>query len=142
MEGKKAVALAKAEGKEALEAAQRDDLLARYDEQIAAGLAACPVKPPEPGRKGRVKQDFATNLLLRLRDYKAETLRFLTDWRVPFDNNAAERVVRPVKVKLKVIGGFRAVGGSEAFCVIRSVWETSKLNNLNPFETLRLAFMA
>lgn len=142
VEGKKAVALAKAEGKEALEAAQRDDLLARYDEQIAAGLAACPVKPPEPGRKGRVKQDFATNLLLRLRDYKAETLRFLTDWRVPFDNNAAERVVRPVKVKLKVIGGFRAVGGSEAFCVIRSVWETSKLNNLNPFETLRLAFMA
>jgi len=43
------------------------------------------------------------------------------DWRVPFDNNLAERLVRPVKVKLKVIGG------ADAFCVIRSVWETSKL---------------
>ena len=63
-----------------------------------------------------------------------------TDWRVPFDNHLAERRVRPVKVKLKVIGGFRAVGGADAFCVIRSVWETSKLNGLNPFDTLRLAF--
>lgn len=64
----------------------------------------------------------------------------LTDWHVPFDNNAAERLVRPVKVKLKVIGGFRAVGGAQAFCVLRSVWETSKLNAQNPFEVLREAF--
>ena len=51
-------------------------------------------------------------------------------------------MVRPVKVKLKVAGGFRAVGGSDAFRVIRSVWETSKLNGQNPFDTLRLAFAA
>ena len=50
----------------------------------------------------------------------------------PFDNNLAERMVRPDKVKLKVIGGFRAVGGAEAFCVIRSVWETCKLPILDP----------
>ena len=50
--------------------------------------------------------------------------------------------MRPVKVKLKVIGGFRALGGSKAFCVIRSVWETSKLNGENPFDTLRVAFAA
>jgi transposase len=142
VEGKKAVALAQAEGRTALEASQLEDLLTRYDGQVAAGLAACPPKPPPPGGNGRAKQDFATNLLLRLRDFKAETLRFLTDWRVPFDNNAAERMVRPAKVKLKVTGGFRAVGGSEAFCVIRSVWETSKLNSGNPFDTLRLAFMS
>ena len=96
--------------------------------------------PGPGGRKGPVAQHDATNLLLRLRDYKEQVLRFLTDWRVPFDNNLAERMVRPVKVKLKVIGGFRAVGGAEAFCVIRSVWETCKLNGINPFSTLRLAF--
>ena len=128
-------------GQTALEPAQLADLQTRYDEQIKIGLDAWPVRPPGPGgRKGPVKQHEATNLLLRLRDYKEQVLRFLTDWRVPFDNNLAERMVRPVKVKLKVIGGFRAVGGSEAFCVIRSVWETSKLNGLNPFDTLRLAF--
>ena len=48
--------------------------------------------------------------------------------------------MRPAKVKLKVIGGFRALGGSKAFCILRSVWETNKLNAVNPFETLRLAF--
>ena len=32
--------------------------------------------------------------------------------------------------------------GSDAFCVIRSAWETSKLNGQNPFDTLRLAFAA
>jgi len=140
VEGKKAVDEARAAGKTALEPDQIESLLARYDEQVRNGLAACPVRPPEPGRKGRVKQHEATNLLLRLRDYKGEVWRFLTDWRVPFDNNLAERAVRPAKVKLKVIGGFRALGGSKAFCILRSIWETNKLNATNPFETLRLAF--
>jgi transposase len=90
-EGKQAVALAQAEGKTALEAAQLDGLLARYDGQVAAGLAACPARPPPPGGNGRARQDFATSLPLRLRDFKAEALRFLADWRVPFDNNAGQQ---------------------------------------------------
>lgn len=117
-------------------------LLARYDEQVANGLAVFPVKPPDPDDKRRPKQAPATNLLIRLRDFKTEVWRFLTDWRVPFDNNRAERAVRPVKVKLKVIGGFRAVGGAKAFCVLRSVLETSRLNGQNPFDVIRTAFMA
>jgi transposase len=142
VEGKNAVAEAKANGHPALAPAQVESLLARYDEQVSNGLVVYPVEPPMPGEKRPVKQHPATNLLLRLRDFKTEVWRFLTDWRVPFDNNRAERHVRPVKVKLKVIGGFRAVGGSEAFCVIRSVWETSKLNHQNPFEILRTALLA
>lgn len=140
VEGKKAVDSARAEGKTALEPAQVDDLLTRYDEQVANGLAAWPVRPPALGRKGRPKQHDATNLLIRLRDFKTQIWGFLGDWRIPFDNNLAERMVRPVKVKLKVTGGFRAMGGSEAFCILRSIWETDKLNGSNPFNTLRLAF--
>jgi transposase len=140
VEGKEAVAEARAAGQTALEPAYVKELLARYDQQVQNGLAACPVRPPEPGRKGRVKQQEATNLLLRLRDYKTQVWRFLTDWRVPFDNNLAERRVRPAKVKLKVTGGFRALGGSTAFCILRSVWEANKLNGINPFDTLRLVF--
>lgn len=142
VEGKDAVAAAQAHGLTALEPAQVEALLARYDAQVEHGLAVFPFKPPDPSRKRRVKQHPATNLLMRLRDFKTEVWRFLTDWRVPFDNNRAERAVRPVKVKLKVIGGFRAVGGAKAFCVLRSVWETSKLNGKNPFEILRTAFTA
>lgn len=59
-----------------------------------------------------------------------------------FDNNAAEHLVRPVKVRFKVSGGFRAVVGADAFCVLRSDWETSKLNGQNPFEVLRQALTA
>ena len=139
-QGHKAVVAARAAGLTALAPQYVAGLLARYDRQVRNGLRACPVRPPEPGWKGRVKQHPATNLLLRLRDYKTEAWRFLTDWRVPFDNNRAERLVRPVKVKLKVIGSFRALGGSTAFCILRSVWETNKLNGINPFDTLRLAF--
>jgi transposase len=141
VEGKKAVAASQVEGKNAVAIEKVADLLNRYDHQIAIGLNEFPIRPHESGRKGRAEQHTATNLLIRLRDFKTEVWRFLTDWSVPFDNNQAERMVRPVKVKLKVTGGFRAVGGSEAFCIIRSIWETNKLNNLNPFDRLRVVFM-
>ena len=140
IEGKQAVTAAQQAGRQALEPAQVESLLERYDQQLARGLKCFPVKPPDADDKRRTKQHPATNLLCRLRDFKTEVWRFLTDWQVPFDNNAAERLVRPVKVKLKVIGGFRAVGGAQAFCVLRSIWETSKLNGQNPFEVLRGAF--
>ena len=141
VEGKEKIAEAKAEGKTSLEKSVVDDLLNRYDDQVELGLKSFPVQPHETGKKGRQKQHEATNLLVRLRDFKTEVWRFITDWHVPFDNNQAERMVRPVKVKIKVIGGFRSVGGSEAFCVIRSIWETNKLNNINPFDTLRSVFV-
>jgi len=140
VEGQAAVADARAAGQPAVEPARVKELLARDDQQVQNGLAAGPVRSPAPGRKGRVKQQEATNLWLRLRDYQTQVWRFLTDWRVPFDNNVAERPVRPVKVKLQVIGGCRALGGSTVFCVLRSVWETNKLNGINPFDTLRLVF--
>jgi transposase len=140
VEGKKAVEAARADGQSAVDSGQVADLLARYDEWVEIGLKVFPERSGEPGQKGRPKQEPATNLLKRMRDFKTEIVRFLHDFRVPFDNNLAERLVRPVKVKLKVAGGFRALGGSEAFCILRSVWETNKRQSINPFYTLRAAF--
>ena len=140
MEAKRAVAAARAEGHSAVNPERVAELSARYDQWIGLGLMVFPERGKEPGQKGRPKQAPATNLLRRMRDRKTEILRFLHDFRVPFDNNLAERLVRPVKVKLKVAGGFRALGGSHAFCVLRSVWETNKLQGVNPFHTLRIAF--
>jgi len=140
VEGKKAVAEAKQTGRERLEPKVLENLLGQYDRYLASGLAVFPEKRRDTAQKGRIKQHEATNLLVRLRDYKTQVLRFLTDWQVPFDNNLAERMVRPVKVKLKVCGGFRAFGGSQAFCILRSVWETSRLKGDNPFDAIGAAF--
>jgi len=140
VESKQAVEAARAAGRSEIEADRVAELLARYDEWVRLGLMVFPERLKEAGKKGRPKQQPATNLLRRMRDFKTEIFRFLHDFHVPFDNNLAERLVRPVKVKLKVAGGFRALGGSTAFCVIRSVWETNKRQGVNPFHTLRLAF--
>lgn len=141
IEANKAVIQAKATGDATLSIDYLNDLQQRYDLHVEAGLKAHPIQPPDPTKRGRTKQSSETNLLIRLKDFKTEVLRFSQNFDVPFTNNQAERLVRPVKVKLKVTGGFRAAFGSDAFCVIRSIWETSKLNHQNPFEQLRLAFI-
>lgn len=135
-----AVKAAQAAGQTGVDRTLVNTLQAQYDTFVANGLKVFPERAPPAGSQRPSKQHPATNLLRRLRDFKTEVWRFLTDWRVPFDNNRAERMVRPVKVKLKVAGGFRAVGGAQAFCILRSVWETNKLQQVNPFSTLRKAF--
>ena len=66
----------------------------------------------------------AKNLLIRFADYKADILRFVTDDRIPFDNNQAERDVRMVKVKSKVSGSFRTMEGAKQFAAIRGFIST------------------
>jgi len=62
--------------------------------------------------------------------------RFLEYIEVPYDNNASERAIRPLKVKQKVSGMFKSDKGADAFCQLHSIVDTAKKNNQNPFLAL------
>ncbi len=83
------------------------------------------------GRRGRPKQSKAHNLLKRLRLYRADVWRFMTDKDVPFTNNLAEQALRMCKVKQKISGCFRTVHGADTFFTIRSYLATMNKQKAN-----------
>ena len=80
-------------------------------------------------------------LKTRLREYVDDHLRFITDFRIDFTNNLAERGLRKIKTKIKIAGGFRNLKNSKYYCNAISIIDTCKKQNMNIGETIKNIFM-
>jgi len=114
----------------------------RYDKIIKAGIAENPPAKVEEGpkKRGRTGKSKAENLLFRLKERWKETLYFMYDFDVPFDNSQSERDIRMVKVQQKISGTFRSINGAKTFCRIRGYISTARKNSLSVIDAIQSAF--
>ena len=87
----------------------------------------------------RLNEKFNTfrNGLLKCRDY---IFNFLLDPAIPPDNNASERGIRKLKIKLKNSGCFRSDLGADAFMDLHSIVETTKKLGNSPYNAILALF--
>ena len=89
-----------------------------------------------------IKQDLCSldkkfeSLRKSLNKHSEHLFKFLEHEDVPYDNNASERSVRPLKVKQKVSGMFKSEQGADAFCQLHSIADTARKNGQDPFRAL------
>ena len=111
----------------------------RYWAAVRLGLAfhrQLPKLETKSSARGRPKQRPGHNLLERLKTFKTETLRFMTDFDVPFTNNLAEQDLRMMKVRMKISGCFRTLEGAQIFARLRSVVSTARKQGANILQIL------
>ena len=125
-------------GATTLSAWKRQRLSSVYDAITAEAIAFHEAQPPleRAGARGRFPKRPGHNLVARLTEFKADTLRFIADFAVPFTNNQAEQDIRMMKVKMKISGGFRTETGAEIFASLRSIISTARKRGWNMIETL------
>ena len=105
-----------------------ETILELYDEYVKEGLSI------HPEKKGKCRA-----LLNRLRDYKEDYLRWLTDPRLPFTNNDIERSLRPLVIHEKTSGAFRSEEMSADWMLCMSFIGTCKLHDINPVDAITAA---
>lgn len=113
-----------------------------YEAIVTGGLAENPLPQANspPGKRGRPKKSKARNLVERFEGRQDAILRFVHDFKVPFDNNLAERDIRMMKVQQKISGGFRSREGAEQFCRLRSYISTIRKQGFSVWEALGSLF--
>ena len=128
LEIKQSVEKAKSNGEHSLARSKIENFQKRYDKIVDHGFKINPDRDPKRKKKKKTK---AQNLLHRLEKFCEQTLAFMYDFRVPFDNNLAERDIRMIKVQQKISGCFRSNQGAEIFCRIRSYISSAKKQGYN-----------
>jgi transposase len=125
-------------GRYSMDENKLNSISAHYDEILEAGKAQYAAATET--KKNISYFNDERLLLIRLRKYKQEHLRFLTNFEVPFDNNGSERGARFFKGKLKVAGCFRSEEGAKNYAKIASLISTLKKQGANVYVTINDIF--
>ena len=133
---KTSVEEAKEKGQDHLDSSTLQEIRTRYEE-ILGGASLNQHAPI--GKGGKFKRTDQQNLLERLWKQQEYVLAFTTDFRIPFDNNLAERDLRMMKLKDKVSGTFRSFHGAECFARIRGYISTVRKHQRNVFTEIEQA---
>lgn len=109
----------------------------RYDQLVAAGLAA----NPEPTHRKRDHAERRSyNLVSAFATHKHSILRFMNDLDTPMTNNEAERALRPSKLHRKISGSFRSLAGAERSANLRSYLDTTRKHGITAMDALTQLF--
>jgi transposase len=112
-------------GEDWLEPDQLAGYRAAYQQIIVLGNRTNPASTIRTTKRGFIGQTLARNLLVRLDHDREHVLRFAHDFRVPFDNNQAERDLRMIKLQQKISGCWRTITGAEHFLALRAYLGTA-----------------
>jgi transposase len=135
IDARDAASAARRAGQFVLDAGVLDDLVTRYRELAAAGLAA------NLYRRTATAKD-ARRIARRFLGFEDLILRFATrpDLDI-FSNNEAERTIRPVKVQQRSSGGcWRTIDGLADFALIQSYLSTAAKWGISKLDALRDLF--
>ena len=119
--------------------------------RLATGYAALPTEAARLAAQRRCKRallavcrPFLQNaaapqrvLCERIEKYLSELFVFVADPRVPPNNNAAERSIRPLVTVRKISGGTRSPAGTETAMTLATLAGTWRARGLNPFYEFR-----
>jgi transposase len=117
----------------------------RFDEMVKVGRKMVSREPSRAGPENVRARDAARDAVIkraarsfvgRLERRRAEVRRFVEDFKVPFENNQAERDLRMIKLQQKVSGFFRTEEGAERFCRIRSYLSTMRKRGQNVLKVI------
>ena len=139
---KAAVEQARSEGLDTLRPQKRAQVDRLYTKLVDRAFRANP-PPPDgwpTGQRGRPQKPKPRNFAQRLAQHQSAVLAFVYNFKVPFDNNLAERDIRMIKVQQKISGSFRSWQGAHAFCSIRSYISTMRKQNFSVWTALNSLF--
>ena len=101
---------------------------ARLTKRLEQEIIATPWEDPQ-----------AKRLIKRLRRHKDEIFTFLKQPGIPFDNNLAERAIRPAVILRKKSFGNRSSNGANTQAILMSIFFTLKKRGYNPVNTVQQA---